>query len=515
MHRPCGSRRELRASANRWAPSCSCASSSWWWWPAVLPDPHGPEGQRADAAACDRDRSRRLARSLVAHPGGGRWWRGRHRRWRRTPTTARARASNASLGATLTCVDHPRTGRDRVSSARSIASLGAIRRVTANRSDPRRPRPGGLADPRVARAASDTPPIRHRDGGADVARRAAAVPRWPARRPLSRFHRRVAGTARRRDRLLGRRERLDHPVAHRSCNSRPRVPNGCRASTEVNGLGITLAGTTVPGRRHPRRHRRDRLRARPTVCRRRRPPAKRGPTAASPPSACASARRSASVRETGAVPRPGLGARHELSPAGRALRVESADVATRAGDEPTRRGVPPGTFAGARRRGRPPARELARTSTRPRTARPRRSRRADACLSSPGTREQKSTFAGIIDVTFLVVGLVVALFFVLLTIERTALRRAQGSRRDRPASRGRPDRTRRSSVGDRSRSRSASSSRSASPHSCPPDSPAAPALPRCSTSLVGVTAAAVLGGAVSRCAASPRRSDRPPSASAN
>ena len=44
-----------------------------------------------------------------------------------------------------------------------------------------------------------------------------------------------------------------------------------------------------------------------------------------------------------------------------------------------------------------------------------------AVLSSPGTREQKSTFNGIIGVTFLVVALVVALFFVLLTIERSAL----------------------------------------------------------------------------------------------
>ena len=47
--------------------------------------------------------------------------------------------------------------------------------------------------------------------------------------------------------------------------------------------------------------------------------------------------------------------------------------------------------------------------------------KSQAVLSSPGTREQKSTFAGIIDVTFLVVGLVVALFFVLLTIERISL----------------------------------------------------------------------------------------------
>jgi putative ABC transport system permease protein len=47
--------------------------------------------------------------------------------------------------------------------------------------------------------------------------------------------------------------------------------------------------------------------------------------------------------------------------------------------------------------------------------------KSEAVLSSPGTREQKSTFNGIIDVTFLVVALVVALFFVLLTIERTTL----------------------------------------------------------------------------------------------
>ncbi|MGZ4675269.1 MAG: FtsX-like permease family protein [Acidimicrobiia bacterium] len=41
-----------------------------------------------------------------------------------------------------------------------------------------------------------------------------------------------------------------------------------------------------------------------------------------------------------------------------------------------------------------------------------------AILASPGTRQQKSTFNGIIGVTFVVVGLVVALFFALLTIER-------------------------------------------------------------------------------------------------
>jgi putative ABC transport system permease protein len=44
-----------------------------------------------------------------------------------------------------------------------------------------------------------------------------------------------------------------------------------------------------------------------------------------------------------------------------------------------------------------------------------------AILASPGTRQQKSTFNGIIGVTFAVVGLVVALFFALLTIERVPI----------------------------------------------------------------------------------------------
>jgi putative ABC transport system permease protein len=45
----------------------------------------------------------------------------------------------------------------------------------------------------------------------------------------------------------------------------------------------------------------------------------------------------------------------------------------------------------------------------------------EAILSSPGTRQQQSTFNGIIGVAFVVVGLVVALFFALLTIERVPI----------------------------------------------------------------------------------------------
>lgn len=45
----------------------------------------------------------------------------------------------------------------------------------------------------------------------------------------------------------------------------------------------------------------------------------------------------------------------------------------------------------------------------------------EAILASPGTRQQKSTFNGIIGVAFVVVGLVVALFFALLTIERVPI----------------------------------------------------------------------------------------------
>jgi putative ABC transport system permease protein len=47
--------------------------------------------------------------------------------------------------------------------------------------------------------------------------------------------------------------------------------------------------------------------------------------------------------------------------------------------------------------------------------------RDDAVLALPGIQEQNRTFTQIIGVTFLVAGLVVALFFALLTLERTGL----------------------------------------------------------------------------------------------
>ncbi|MCU0310199.1 MAG: ABC transporter permease [Acidimicrobiales bacterium] len=47
--------------------------------------------------------------------------------------------------------------------------------------------------------------------------------------------------------------------------------------------------------------------------------------------------------------------------------------------------------------------------------------REEAVLSLPGIREQNSTFSSIIYVTLFVAGLVVALFFALLTLERTGL----------------------------------------------------------------------------------------------
>jgi putative ABC transport system permease protein len=47
--------------------------------------------------------------------------------------------------------------------------------------------------------------------------------------------------------------------------------------------------------------------------------------------------------------------------------------------------------------------------------------RDEAVLSLPGTKEQNRTFSGLISVTFFVVGLISALFFALLTTERTRL----------------------------------------------------------------------------------------------
>jgi putative ABC transport system permease protein len=83
--------------------------------------------------------------------------------------------------------------------------------------------------------------------------------------------------------------------------------------------------------------------------------------------------------------------------------------------------VATGTFQVLAVSGTVPAPRLARTIDAATRGKTKTLTKGEAVLSSPGTREQKSTFAGIIDVTFLVVALVVALFFVLLTIERTAL----------------------------------------------------------------------------------------------
>jgi len=71
--------------------------------------------------------------------------------------------------------------------------------------------------------------------------------------------------------------------------------------------------------------------------------------------------------------------------------------------------------------GTKPAAQLARNIDTATNGKTKTLTKSEAVLSSPGTREQKSTFTGIIGVTFLVVALVVALFFVLLTIERIAL----------------------------------------------------------------------------------------------
>ena len=47
--------------------------------------------------------------------------------------------------------------------------------------------------------------------------------------------------------------------------------------------------------------------------------------------------------------------------------------------------------------------------------------REEAVLALPGVKEQSSTLSAIINTTFLVVGIVVALFFALVTLERSAL----------------------------------------------------------------------------------------------
>lgn len=82
---------------------------------------------------------------------------------------------------------------------------------------------------------------------------------------------------------------------------------------------------------------------------------------------------------------------------------------------------PPGTFAALVVEGGPDAPTLARSIDEATDGATKTLTKDEAVLASPGTRQQRSTFNGIIAVTFGVVGLVVALFFALLTLERTAL----------------------------------------------------------------------------------------------
>jgi putative ABC transport system permease protein len=83
--------------------------------------------------------------------------------------------------------------------------------------------------------------------------------------------------------------------------------------------------------------------------------------------------------------------------------------------------VAPDTFAVLVVTGGPDPGTLARSIDRATGGATKTLTKEQAVLASPGTREQRSTFNGIIGVTFGVVGLVVALFFALLTLERTAL----------------------------------------------------------------------------------------------
>jgi putative ABC transport system permease protein len=80
---------------------------------------------------------------------------------------------------------------------------------------------------------------------------------------------------------------------------------------------------------------------------------------------------------------------------------------------------PPGTFAVLVVDGSGDADALARRIDAATDGATKTLTKDEAVLASPGTRQQKSTFNGIIGVTFLVVGLVAALFFALLTLERT------------------------------------------------------------------------------------------------
>ncbi|HVT77790.1 MAG TPA: ABC transporter permease [Acidimicrobiales bacterium] len=195
---------------------------------------------------------------------------------------------------------------------------------------------------------------------------------------------------------------------------------GVAGVTGVDGLGLTLVGATVPGRRG--------LADTAVIGYERAPNGVPAPLPAG--EAWADRRLAASGVHVGQTLRVGpeempirvrgwvsdtnyllQGALWVDTPTWRAVQDSSRPDAR----------VEPGTFAVLVASGKSPAPQLAHAIDAATDGQTKTLTKGQAVLSSPGTREQKSTFAAIIGVTFLVVGLVVALFFVLLTIERTPL----------------------------------------------------------------------------------------------
>ena len=260
----------------------------------------------------------------------------------------------------------------------------------------------------------------------DAARGVALVSRRAARRAVPRFDRRAACTARRRDRVLVGCERLDHPLPNRSgaASGRRQVPG----VTAVRGLGITLVGTTVPGRNE--------LVDTAVIGYEGLPHGVPAPPPAG--EAWADRRLAAYGVRRGQV----LGVGPQQVPVKVRGWVDDTNYLLQGAlwvepstwrhvqetSRPDAR-VANGTFQVLAVSGTVPADQLARHIDAATSGKTKTLTKSEAVLSSPGTREQKSTFAGIIDVTFLVVG----------AGRRVVLRPAH-HRTDRPLRRAQSDR---------------------------------------------------------------------------
>ena len=368
----------------------------------VLPDHHVPEGRvRSRCCGPSGRPAAGSSSALLVQVRGHRRPRPRRRHRPVRAAHARSRRRPSALrfetGAVVVLVGAAAGARR--CSARCSRPVGCWRSTRRGHD-----RGGSCDEARPARAAPAAGALRHRDRHPDAHRRAADVPRRPARRADPQLDRRRAGPGRRPHRVLVDGAVVVPAQPHRRRHA-GRGRRRCPASPRPAGIGVVQLGARVPGN-GPRDLARRRCSAtswRPPAC----------PTPPAPGEVYAddvAARRRASRRAWTIL----------LGPARTPVTVDRLRRPTCSTPGRARCGPTPDTWrdvltanrpdAAARRRRLPGARRAGDRRRRRRRARRRRSTRAtggatesltitEAVDAIPGVEQQRSTFNQIIGVT--------------------------------------------------------------------------------------------------------------------